>query len=154
VTGLVVAIVLLAQTPPGQGPVRVVPGAEPETRMLYRALKAGEQRVEGLLRRIECPPGRPVAFVLQLPDKTPAKYAAPTLGSVEFIAHTPSFRGPVSWRPDAAGSRLPDVDLRGASCGGAGIPSSEIVPTRRCQGLTAAPRHGGDTKTTKTTKTL
>jgi hypothetical protein len=91
-----VVIVLLAQTPIGQGPVRVVPGAEPETRTIYRALKAGEQRVEGLLRRIECPPGRPVTFVLQLPDKTPAKYAAPTLGSVEFIAHTPSFRGPVS----------------------------------------------------------
>ena len=90
------AIVLLAQAPIDQGPVRVVPGAQPETTTLYRALKPGEQRVEGQLRRIECPPGRAVTFVLQLPDKTPARYSAPTLGSVEYIAHTPTFRGPVS----------------------------------------------------------
>ena len=90
------AIVMLAQAPIDPGPVRVVPGAEPETKTLYRALKPGEQRVEALLRRIECPAGRPVTFVLQLPDKTAAKYSAPTLGSVEYIAHTPRFRGPVS----------------------------------------------------------
>ena len=90
------AVVLLAQTPLEQQPVRVVPGAAPETRTIYRPLKSGERRVEALLRRIECPPGRPVTFVLQLPDKTPAKYAAPSLGSVEYIAHTPTFRGPVS----------------------------------------------------------
>ena len=79
-----------------QDPVRVVPGSQPETRTIYRAVKSGEQRVEALLRRIECPAGRPVTFVLQLPDKTPAKYSAPSLGSVEYIAHTPTFRGPVS----------------------------------------------------------
>src|SRR5215213_11620113 len=89
-------MVLLAQTPIGQGPVRVVPGAESETRTVYRATRAGEQRVEARLRRIECPPGRPVTFVLQMPDGRPAKYSAPTLGSVEYIAHTPTFRGPVS----------------------------------------------------------
>jgi hypothetical protein len=80
----------------GQDPVRMVPGSQPETRILYRAPKSGEQRIEALLRRIECPPGRPVTFVLQLPDKTPAKYTAPSLASVEYIAHTPTFRGPVS----------------------------------------------------------
>ena len=94
--GLALAVALLAQTPDEQKPLRVVPGAEPESRTIYRALKAGEQRVTGLLRRIECPPGRPVTFILQLPDKTPAKYTAPSLASVEYIAHTPTFRGPVS----------------------------------------------------------
>jgi hypothetical protein len=112
------AVLLALVTAPvialGQDPVRVVPGAQPETRTLYRAPKTGEQRIEGLLRRIECPPGRPVTFVLQMPDKTPAKYTAPSLASVEYIAHTPTFRGPVScggrtppdrvyltWRPSA-----------------------------------------------------
>ena len=83
-------IVILAQDP-----LRVVPGTAPETRTIYRAAKAGEQRVEGWLRRIECPAGRTVTFVLQKPDKTPVKYTAPSLGSVEYIAHTPTFRGPV-----------------------------------------------------------
>ena len=97
--GSAFAIAMLLQAPagsPGQDPLRVIPGGQPETKTLYRASKPGEQRVEGLLRRIECPAGRPVTFVLQLPDKSPAKYSAPSLGSVEYIAHTPAFRGPVS----------------------------------------------------------
>jgi hypothetical protein len=93
-TPLIVAI--LVQPPAGQEPVRVTPGAEPETKKIYRALQEGEQRVEALLRRIECPPGRPVTFVLQLTDGKPVKYSAPSLTSVDFIAHTPDFRGPVS----------------------------------------------------------
>ena len=78
-----------------QDPLRVVPGAQPETKTVYRQIKADEQRVEGMLRRIECPTGRPVAFMLQVKDK-PVRYTAPTLTSVEYIAHTPSFRGPVT----------------------------------------------------------
>lgn len=79
-----------------QDPVRVVPGEAPQTRTIYRASKPGEERMEGLLRRIECPSGRPVTFILQKADKTPVKYSAPSLTSVEYIAHTPTFRGPVS----------------------------------------------------------
>lgn len=82
------------QTPPA-GPLRVVPDAAPQTKTIYRPLQPGEQRVDGLLRRIECPPGRPVTFILQLKDK-PAKYSAPRLDAVEYIAHTSDFRGPVS----------------------------------------------------------
>jgi hypothetical protein len=89
------ALLVLVQTP-ADPQLRVVPGAEPETRTIFRKVKSGEQRVQALLRRIECPRGRPVSFLLQLPDKTPAKYSAPSLGSVEYIAHTPTFRGPVS----------------------------------------------------------
>jgi len=91
-----IIVAILVQPPAGQEPVRVMPGAEPETKTIHRALRQGEQRVEALLRRIECPPGRPVTFVLQLADGKPAKYSAPSLTSVDFIAHTPDFRGPVS----------------------------------------------------------
>jgi hypothetical protein len=89
--GLAIAVGTLAQDP-----VRVVPGSAPETRTIYRAPKAGEERVEGLLRRIECPAGRPVTFILQKPDRTPLKFTAPSLASVDYIAHTPTFRGPVT----------------------------------------------------------
>lgn len=94
----ILLLVLLAssQAPTPTTPPRVVPGAQPETKTIYREVKPGEQRVDALLRRIECPPGRPVSFVLQMSDKAVAKYSASTLGSVEFIAHTPDFRGPVS----------------------------------------------------------
>ena len=93
IIGLIAAVFIAQASTPD--PVRVVPGEKPETKTIYRQVKTGEQRVEGLLRRIECPPGRPVAFVLDV-KKTPARYAAPTLASVEFIAHTPTFRGPVT----------------------------------------------------------
>lgn len=94
--GLIV-MTIVAQSAPPQDPLRVVPGEQPETKTIYRAVKEGEQRVDGLLRRIECPPGRPVTFVVQVKNKPAAeKYTAPTLGSVDFIAHTPTFRGPVS----------------------------------------------------------
>jgi hypothetical protein len=96
VIGLAIAIAFLVQGAADQGQLRVTPGAEPETKTIYRALKQGEQRVEGLLRRIECPPGRPVTFVLNLADNKPARYSAPSLQSVDFIAHTADFRGPVS----------------------------------------------------------
>jgi hypothetical protein len=94
----ILLLVLLGSPQGGQGPSppRVVPGAAPEVKTIYREVKAGEERVDALLRRIECPPGRPVSFVLQMKDKSVAKYAAPTLGSVEFIAHRADFRGPVT----------------------------------------------------------
>jgi hypothetical protein len=79
-----------------QDPLRVVPGAQPDTRTIYRASKPGEERVEGFLRRIDCPRGQPVTFTLTKADKTPMKFTAPSLTSVDYIAHTPTFRGPVS----------------------------------------------------------
>lgn len=94
----ILLLVLLASPQGGQvaAPPRVVPGAASEVRTIYRKVQAGEARVDALLRRIECPPGRPVSFVLQMKDKSVAKYAAPALGSVEFIAHRADFRGPVT----------------------------------------------------------
>ena len=78
-----------------QNPPRVVPSGKSETLPVYRRVLPGETRVEGLLRRIDCPGGRPVVFNLQVNGK-PARYTAPALGSVDFIAHDPNFRGPVS----------------------------------------------------------
>lgn len=124
----ILLLVLLAssQASPPASPPRVVPGAQPETRTIYREVKPGEERVDALLRRIECPPGRPVSFVLQMHDKTVAKYAAPTLGSVEFIAHRPDFRGPVS----CGGKTPPDrVYLTHKKVGGADrVVAVEFLP--------------------------
>lgn len=96
-TLLVTVSMQAAPTPP----VRVVPGATPETKTIYRELKPGEDRVEGLLQRVECPPGRPVTFIVKLPSRV-AKYQAPRLDAVEYIAHTSSFKGPMS-----CGGRMP-----------------------------------------------
>ena len=74
---------------------RVVPGGSPTVKPVYRELKPGEERVEGLLQRVECPPGRPVSFVVKLDDRV-AKYEAPRLDAVEYIAYTPDFQGPMS----------------------------------------------------------
>jgi len=89
-------LVALAQQPP-----RVVPGESSVIKPIYRAIKPGEERVEGLLQRVECPPGRPVSFIVKLKDRY-AKYQAPRLDSVDYIAHTPDFKGPMS-----CGGRMP-----------------------------------------------
>jgi hypothetical protein len=87
---LLLFVVALMQQPP-----RVVPGESAVVKPVYREVKPGEERVEGLLRRVECPPGRPVTFLVKLQDRV-AKYQAPRLDSVEYIAHTPDFKGPMS----------------------------------------------------------
>jgi len=82
-------------------PLRVDAGAAPVVKPVYRAVKPGEVRIEGLLQRVECPPGRPVSFVVKLKDRV-EKYQAPHLAAVEYIAHTRDFRGPM-----ACGGRMP-----------------------------------------------
>jgi hypothetical protein len=108
-------------------PVRVVPGATPETKAIYRDLKPGEERVQGLLQRVECPPGRPITFILKLTSRV-AKYQAPRLDAVEYIAHTPSFRGPMS-----CGGRMPGdpVYLTWKTVGGvARVIAVEFLPKK------------------------
>ena len=83
-----------SQSPPDT-PLRVVPGDQSETRTIYRELKEGEERVEGQLQRIVCPPGKPVTFVVKAKDKV-TMYTAARLDAVDYIAHSPNFRGPVS----------------------------------------------------------
>jgi hypothetical protein len=92
-----ILVFALSMQPPAtpQEPRRVTPEAAPAEKPVYRELKQGEQRVEGLLQRVECPAGRPVTFVVRLKDGV-AKYQAPRLDAVEYIAYTPDFRGPMS----------------------------------------------------------
>ena len=72
---------------------------------IYREVKEGESRVEGLLQRVECPRGRPVSFVLRVKDQ-PEKFEAPTLADVEFIAHTADFKGPMTCGGRGKGDRV------------------------------------------------
>jgi len=95
---LVILLFHAAQTPPARPPEqprRVVPGETPEVQTIYHELKPGEERFEGLLQRIVCPAGRPVSFVVKGKDRI-ATYTAPRLDAVDYIAHKPDFRGPVS----------------------------------------------------------
>ncbi len=78
-----------------QPPLRVDPGSSPVVKTVYRELKPGEERVQGLLQRVDCPAGRPVTFIMKLKDGV-GRYQAPRLDAVEYIAHTPSFKGPMT----------------------------------------------------------
>jgi hypothetical protein len=88
-------LAVLLQSPGTQGPRRVVPSDSPTAKPVYREVKPGEDRVEGLLQRVECPTGRPVTFIVKLKDKV-AKYQAPRLDAVEYLAHTADFKGPMT----------------------------------------------------------
>jgi hypothetical protein len=103
---LISLILALAPVPPlRQEPRRVTPGEQGTSKPVYRELKKDESRVEGLLQRVECPTGRPVSFVLRVKDK-PEKYEAARLGDVDFLAHTPDFKGPVTCGGRGAGDRV------------------------------------------------
>jgi hypothetical protein len=91
---------LILQATSGQEPRRVTPDQQPKP--AYRELKAGEEATEGLLQRVECPAGRPVTFVMKVKDR-PEKFEASRLGDVEYIAHTPNFKGPMSCGGRGAG---------------------------------------------------
>lgn len=97
-TSLLIALHLLAQTP---APMRV-PNAEGGERPVYRSLRPGEQRDEGLLRRIVCPGRGPISLVVKQKDKV-VQYTAPALSSVDFIVYRTDFRGPVSCEGFGAG---------------------------------------------------
>lgn len=88
-----------------QEPIRINPGETGKAKPVYRETKTGETRVEGLLQRVECPPGRPVTFRLRVKDK-PERYEATRLADVEFVAHTPEFKGPFGCGGRAAGDRV------------------------------------------------
>jgi hypothetical protein len=90
---LVIALFIPAQASPQ--PRRVVPGESSTVKPVYREMKPGEERVDGLLLRVDCPAGRPVTFAVKLKDRV-VKYQAPRLDAVEYIAHTPDFKGPMS----------------------------------------------------------
>lgn len=88
-----------------QEPVRINPGDTGKGALPYRETKTDETRVEGLLQRVECPPGRPVTFTMRVNDK-PEKYEAARLADVDFAAHTPTFKGPFQCGGRGAGDRV------------------------------------------------
>ena len=97
---LILMAAVLMQSP---APPRVTPGQGQE-RPLYRTLKPGEQRDEGLLRRIVCPGRGPVTFMVKPKDKDGVvQYTAPQLTSVDFIVYRKDFRGPVTCEGFGAG---------------------------------------------------
>ena len=98
------ALILPQATSSPQEPRRVS-GASNEEKPTYRTPKSGEERDEGLLQRVECPSGRPVTFVVKQKDRV-VKYEAPRLDAVEYIAHTPDFKGPMSCGGRGAGDRV------------------------------------------------
>lgn len=88
-----------------QEPLRINPSEAGKTKPVYRETKKGETRVEGLLQRVECPPRRPVMFTVRVKDK-PERYEAARLADVEFVAHTPDFKGPFTCGGRGAGDRV------------------------------------------------
>ena len=78
-----------------QSPIRVNPEKPPATEPEYRRLQKGEDAIEGLLQRVECPRGRPVRFTMRVQNKV-ERFESPQLADVDYIAHTPTFKGPMT----------------------------------------------------------
>jgi hypothetical protein len=103
---LISLLVMLTALPAlAQEPIRINPGEAGKAKPAYREPKTGETRVEGLLQRVECPRGRPVTFTMRVNDK-PERYQAARLADVEFVAHTPDFKGPFACGGRGAGDRV------------------------------------------------
>jgi hypothetical protein len=65
---------------------------------IFRKTKADEQRVEGLLQRIDCSIRGRVAFVVQTADQT-VRMSAPKMQDVEFITYREDVTGDVKCGP-------------------------------------------------------
>jgi hypothetical protein len=65
----------------------------------FRRVQAGEQRIEGLLERIDCPPdGGPVRFVVRDPSGV-RSLAVPRMADVDFISYRADLTGGVQCGP-------------------------------------------------------
>jgi hypothetical protein len=117
-TPLLLVAGLLLQPPPMR-----VPEATGRQEPLYRRLQAGEQRDEGLLRRIVCPGRGPISLVVKQKDKV-VTYTAPTLTAIDFIVYRKDFRGPVTcegfgagmpvyvtWKPEGKSQRAVAIEF-------------------------------------------
>jgi hypothetical protein len=101
IVSLVLAAFVLQSAPPTQEPIRVPSGAT-ETKPVQRELQKGEEQVEGLLQRVACPTAGPVRFMVKVKDRA-EPFEAPRLADVDYIAHTPDFKGPMSCGGRGAG---------------------------------------------------
>ena len=98
-------VVLLLQPPVAQEPRRVDATKPSAVTPEYRAPKPGESVMEGLLQRVECPHNRPVVFTMRVKQAV-ERFEAPRLGDVEYIAHTPTFKGPMTCGGRGKGDRV------------------------------------------------
>lgn len=65
---------------------------------VFRRTQPGEERVEGLLERIDCTRRGAVTFVLQTPEQ-PVRVSAPSMAKVEFITYRDDLTGNVTCGP-------------------------------------------------------
>jgi hypothetical protein len=105
---MILASVLLALTFPAapagqQKPPRVEQMKQSE--LTLRQPKEGESVIEGLLQRVECPRGGPVRFTMRVGEKV-ERFEARRLGDVEYIAHTPEFKGRMTCGGRGKGDRV------------------------------------------------
>jgi hypothetical protein len=104
---------------PTPAPAAATPAPEfptpPTGRPVFRELRPGEQRIEGVLGGIECPAGRPV-FQLKTPTGV-MTFTAAQLAAVDLISYRSDLTGSVdcgpftqpmavyvTWRPASDGS--------------------------------------------------
>jgi len=115
-----IAAVLLLQAAP---PVRV-PNPNGGDHAVYRKLQPGEQRSQGLLRRIVCSGRNSVTLVVKQKDNAVVQYTAPSIAAVDFIVYDKNFHGPVTcegfgdgkpvyvtWKPDGKSQRAIAVEF-------------------------------------------
>jgi hypothetical protein len=104
---LVSAMLVLALHVPlaVQDPPRVPATPQSTAAPAMRELKDGESAIEGLLQRVECPRGRPVRFTMRVGDKV-ERFEVARLADVEYIAHTPDFKGPMTCGGRGDGDRV------------------------------------------------
>ena len=91
----VLLVVTLQAATTAQEPLRVEQTKQPVVRPVYRQPATDEAVIEGLLQRVDCPRGRPVRFTLRVKEAV-ERFEAPQLGDVDYIAHTPDFKGPMT----------------------------------------------------------
>ena len=104
ITFVLLAALALQSSPPAQEPRRVTPD-QTETKPAYREVQKGEEQVEGLLQRVVCPTSGPIRFMIKVKDRA-EPFEAPRLGDVDYIAHTPDFKGPMTCGGRGAGDRV------------------------------------------------
>ncbi len=90
-------------------PLPAPPPPAPAARPVYRAMRHGEQRTEGLLERIEC--GAHSVTLHLRADGHLLRFTAPRMGDVDFIEYRQEVSGEANLRPThAARSRVRHLD--------------------------------------------
>jgi hypothetical protein len=103
--GILLVALVLQSSPAQQQPPPVDLRKSTPQASEYREPKKGETVIEGLLQRVECPAGKPIRFTLRAGNKV-ERFEAPKLDAVEFRAHTPEFKGPMTCGGRGKGDRV------------------------------------------------